>query len=161
MLPKSKVSGIHTLYPRQAASDPSSEVGSQLIRTPVKSPPCGSSSWASLASLTSSANGVGAPGVAMTLAFSSTPHSPDPARDCNSIGVSILPDAELSWNEERGHYDFGDIDFTELFEVIKGNGPCNEQRMAHRRGAHEDGAWVREAAAAYADKRRSETEAAA
>jgi len=77
-----------------------------------------------------------------------------------ALGLT-LPDAELSWNEERGHYDFGDIDFTELFEVIKGNGPCNEQRMAHRRGAHEDGAWVREAAAAYAEKRRSETEAAA
>jgi ring-1,2-phenylacetyl-CoA epoxidase subunit PaaA len=69
-----------------------------------------------------------------------------------------LPDPELKWNDARGHHDFGEIDFTELFEVIKGNGPCNAQRMAHRRGAHEDGAWVREAAAAYADKRRSQIE---
>ena len=63
-----------------------------------------------------------------------------------------LPDPELRWNEERGSYDFGEIDFTELFEVIKGNGPCNEQRLAHRVAAHEDGAWVREAADAYAAK---------
>jgi ring-1,2-phenylacetyl-CoA epoxidase subunit PaaA len=63
-----------------------------------------------------------------------------------------LPDPDLRWNEERQSYDFGEIDFTELFEVIKGNGPCNAQRMAHRRGAHENGAWVREAADAYAAK---------
>jgi ring-1,2-phenylacetyl-CoA epoxidase subunit PaaA len=74
-----------------------------------------------------------------------------------------LPDAELRWNPERGHYDFGEIDFTELFEVIKGNGPCNAQRMAHRRRAHDDGAWVREAADAYAAKqaRRDRAEAVA
>ena len=66
-----------------------------------------------------------------------------------------LPDPELRWNDERGHYDFGAVDFTELFEVIKGNGPCNRERMAHRVGAHEDGAWVREAAAAYAAKQRA------
>jgi ring-1,2-phenylacetyl-CoA epoxidase subunit PaaA len=64
-----------------------------------------------------------------------------------------LPDPDLRWNPERGHYDFGEIDFTELMEVIKGNGPCNAQRMAHRRRAHEEGAWVREAADAYAAKR--------
>jgi ring-1,2-phenylacetyl-CoA epoxidase subunit PaaA len=64
-----------------------------------------------------------------------------------------LPDPEISWNDERGHYDFGEIDFTELFAVIKGNGPCNTERMAHRVKAHDDGAWVREAATAYADKR--------
>jgi ring-1,2-phenylacetyl-CoA epoxidase subunit PaaA len=69
-----------------------------------------------------------------------------------ALGLT-LPDPDLRWNEERGHHDFGEIDFTELFEVIKGNGPCNKQRMAHRRTAHEDGAWVREAAAAYAEKR--------
>jgi ring-1,2-phenylacetyl-CoA epoxidase subunit PaaA len=63
-----------------------------------------------------------------------------------------LPDPDLRWNEDRGHYDFGEIDFTELFEVIKGNGPCNAERMANRRAAHDDGAWVREAANAYADK---------
>jgi ring-1,2-phenylacetyl-CoA epoxidase subunit PaaA len=72
-----------------------------------------------------------------------------------------LPDPDLRWNEERGHYDFGEIDFTELFEVIKGNGPCNKERMAHRRAAHEDGAWVREAANAYADKHARRTEAVA
>jgi ring-1,2-phenylacetyl-CoA epoxidase subunit PaaA len=71
-----------------------------------------------------------------------------------------LPDPEIRWNAERGSYDFGDIDFTELFEVIKGNGPCNAQRMAHRRRAHEEGAWVREAAAAYAAKRRTAVTAA-
>jgi len=63
-----------------------------------------------------------------------------------------LPDPDLRWNPERESYDFGEIDFTELFEVIKGNGPCNAQRLAHRVGAHDDGAWVREAADAYAAK---------
>jgi ring-1,2-phenylacetyl-CoA epoxidase subunit PaaA len=63
-----------------------------------------------------------------------------------------LPDPELRWNAERGSYDFGEIDFAELFEVIKGNGPCNKQRLAHRVKAHEDGRWVREAADAYAAK---------
>jgi ring-1,2-phenylacetyl-CoA epoxidase subunit PaaA len=74
-----------------------------------------------------------------------------------------LPDPDLGWNAERGHYDFGEIDFTELFEVIKGNGPCNRQRMAHRRRAHDEGAWVREAADAYAAKQsaRRTTEAVA
>ncbi|MPZ63504.1 MAG: 1,2-phenylacetyl-CoA epoxidase subunit A [Propionibacteriales bacterium] len=69
-----------------------------------------------------------------------------------------LPDPDLRWNPERGHYDFGEIDFTELFEVIKGNGPCNRQRMADRRRAHEEGEWVREAAAAYAAKRAAQRE---
>ncbi len=77
-----------------------------------------------------------------------------------ALGLT-LPDAEIRWNEERGHYDFGDIDFTELFEVIKGNGPCNEQRLAHRVRAHEDGAWVREAASAYAAKQSARSEGAA
>jgi ring-1,2-phenylacetyl-CoA epoxidase subunit PaaA len=69
----------------------------------------------------------------------------------DALGLT-LPDPDLRWNEERGHHDFGEIDFTELFEVIKGNGPCNRQRLAHRVKAHTDGAWVREAAAAYAEK---------
>ena len=79
-----------------------------------------------------------------------------------ALGLSV-PDPDLAWNDERQHYDFGTIDFTELFEVIKGNGPCNKQRMEQRRGAHEDGAWVREAAAAYAEKQaaRREVETAA
>ncbi len=73
-----------------------------------------------------------------------------------ALGLS-LPDPDLRWNAERGSYDFGEIDFTELFEVIKGNGPCNRQRVGHRRKAHEDGAWVREAADAYAAKRARRT----
>jgi ring-1,2-phenylacetyl-CoA epoxidase subunit PaaA len=63
-----------------------------------------------------------------------------------------LPDPDLQWNEERGHYDFGEIDWDELYRVIKGNGPCNKQRLDQRVAAHENGAWVREAASAYAAK---------
>jgi ring-1,2-phenylacetyl-CoA epoxidase subunit PaaA len=73
-----------------------------------------------------------------------------------ALGLTI-PDPELRWNDETGHYDTGEIDFTELFDVIAGNGPCNDSRMRHRRRAHDDGAWVREAATAYADKRRAPT----
>ncbi|MEW2137309.1 1,2-phenylacetyl-CoA epoxidase subunit PaaA [Streptomyces sp. NPDC005409] len=68
-----------------------------------------------------------------------------------SLGLT-LPDPDLKWNEERGHHDFGAIDWSEFWNVLKGNGPCNEQRINQRRKAHEDGAWVRDAAAAYADK---------
>ncbi|GGM83878.1 phenylacetate-CoA oxygenase subunit PaaA [Longimycelium tulufanense] len=68
------------------------------------------------------------------------------------LGVT-LPDPELRWNAERGHYDFGAPDWDEFWQVVKGNGPCNAQRVAHRNRAHEEGAWVREAAAAYAEKR--------
>ena len=78
----------------------------------------------------------------------------------DALGLT-LPDPDLHWNEERDSHDFGEIDFAELFEVIKGNGPCNQERLAHRVKAHEDGAWVREAADAYAAKRaRSEENAA-
>ena len=73
-----------------------------------------------------------------------------------ALGLT-LPDPDLRWNDERGHYDFGEIDFTELFEVIKGNGPCNKQRLEHRVRAHEDGTWVRDAAAAYAEKHARRT----
>jgi ring-1,2-phenylacetyl-CoA epoxidase subunit PaaA len=69
------------------------------------------------------------------------------------LGLRI-PDPDLRWNDERGHYDFTEPDYGELMQVISGNGPCNRQRMAHRRAAHTDGAWVREAAAAYAAKQR-------
>ncbi|SDS69738.1 1,2-phenylacetyl-CoA epoxidase subunit PaaA [Jiangella sp. DSM 45060] len=69
------------------------------------------------------------------------------------LGLTI-PDPDLRWNDERGHYDFTQPDYDELFRVIKGDGPCNEQRLRHRVTAHEDGAWVREAAAAYARKRQ-------
>jgi len=68
------------------------------------------------------------------------------------LGLRI-PDPHLRWNEERQAYDFTEPDYDELFRVISGDGPCNRQRMAHRRRAHEEGAWVREAAAAYAAKR--------
>ena len=63
-----------------------------------------------------------------------------------------IPDADLKWNEETGHYDFGEIDWTEFYNVIKGQGPCNKQRLRARRQAQADGAWVREAAMAYAQK---------
>ena len=62
-----------------------------------------------------------------------------------ALGVT-LPDPELRWNDERGHHDFGSPDWDEFMQVVKGNGPCNTQRIAHRRQADEDGAWVREAA---------------
>ena len=68
------------------------------------------------------------------------------------LGLRI-PDPELRWNESRQSYDYTQPDYDELMRVIKGDGPCNRQRMEHRRKAHDDGAWVREAAAAYADKR--------
>jgi ring-1,2-phenylacetyl-CoA epoxidase subunit PaaA len=64
-----------------------------------------------------------------------------------------IPDPDLKWNEETGHYDFGEIDWTEFYNVIKGHGPCNTQRLRARRQAQADGAWVREAAMAYAQKR--------
>jgi ring-1,2-phenylacetyl-CoA epoxidase subunit PaaA len=67
------------------------------------------------------------------------------------IGLTV-PDPELSWNEARGHYDFGEPDWEELRRVVAGDGPCNAERMAVRKGAHEEGAWVREAALAHAEK---------
>lgn len=67
------------------------------------------------------------------------------------LGLTI-PDDALELDEESGHYRFGEIDWQEFIEVIKGNGPCNKQRLAKRRKAHDDGAWVREAACAYAEK---------
>jgi ring-1,2-phenylacetyl-CoA epoxidase subunit PaaA len=66
-----------------------------------------------------------------------------------ALGVT-LPDPELRWNEERQSYDFGEPDWSEFAAVLRGEGPCNAQRLAHRRRAHEDGAWVREAAVAFA-----------
>lgn len=68
------------------------------------------------------------------------------------LGLTI-PDADLKWNEARGHYDFGDIDWEEFWNVVKGNGPCNKQRLQARIKAYEDGAWVREAAVAHAAKK--------
>ena len=67
------------------------------------------------------------------------------------LGLSI-PDPDLKWNEERGHYDFGPIDWEEFWRVVKGNGPMNRERVAHKKKAWDDGAWVREAATAHAAK---------
>lgn len=70
------------------------------------------------------------------------------------IGLTV-PDADLKWNEETQHYDYGAIDWDEFWRVVKGNGPCNKERLAARRKAHEEGEWVREAAMAYAEKRET------
>ncbi len=69
------------------------------------------------------------------------------------LGLEV-PDKDLKWNEERGHYDFGAIDWAEFWNVVKGNGPCNKERLETRKKAWEEGEWVREAAAAYAEKRK-------
>ena len=69
------------------------------------------------------------------------------------------PDPELKWNAERGHYDFGQIQWDEFYEVLKGNGPCNQERVATRRQAIDDGAWVREAAVAHARKKHNKNAA--
>ncbi len=65
----------------------------------------------------------------------------------------ILPDDKMKWNEETQHYEFGEINWTEFWSVVNGNGPCNKERLDARKKAHADGTWVREAAAAYADKK--------
>lgn len=72
-----------------------------------------------------------------------------------------LPDPDLKWNEERKHYDFGKINWEEFWNVVSGNGPCNKQRLDARRKAWEDGAWVREAAKAHAEKRAANKQVAA
>jgi ring-1,2-phenylacetyl-CoA epoxidase subunit PaaA len=71
------------------------------------------------------------------------------------LGLSI-PDDKIRWNAESGHYESGEIDWTEFFEVINGNGPCNRERLQARRNADAEGAWVREAALAYAAKHKSD-----
>jgi ring-1,2-phenylacetyl-CoA epoxidase subunit PaaA len=75
------------------------------------------------------------------------------------LGLSI-PDKDLKWNEERGHYDFGEINWDEFWNVVKGNGPCNKERLETRKKAWEEGEWVRAAAQAYAEKRKSRKQAA-
>ncbi len=70
------------------------------------------------------------------------------------------PDPALKWNAERGHYDFGEIDWSEFYDVVKGNGPCNRDRLRTRRRAIEEGSWVREAASAYAAKQQQNNAAA-
>jgi ring-1,2-phenylacetyl-CoA epoxidase subunit PaaA len=68
------------------------------------------------------------------------------------IGLTI-PDKDLKWNEAKGGYDFGPIDWEEFRQVISGNGPCNAERIAARKQADDNGQWVREAASAFAEKR--------
>ena len=75
-------------------------------------------------------------------------------QQAQAIGL-VVPDPDLVWNEQRGHYDFGAIDWQEFQRVVSGNGPCNRQRLAHHVSAHQEGAWVREAMAAYESKRRA------
>ena len=70
------------------------------------------------------------------------------------LGLTF-PDKDLKWNEERGHYDFGPIDWDEFWTVVKGGGPCNKQRLSDRNKAYNEGIWVREAALAHAKKRAS------
>lgn len=70
------------------------------------------------------------------------------------IGLTV-PDVDLKWNEETQHYDFGEINWDEFWNVVKGNGPCNKDRIDARRNAKENGAWVREAANAYAAKQKA------
>lgn len=67
------------------------------------------------------------------------------------LGITV-PDEDLKWNEETGHYDFGAIDWDEFWQVVKGHGPCNKERMQTRVSAWEGGEWVRDAAMAYAEK---------
>ncbi len=68
------------------------------------------------------------------------------------LGLTV-PDPDLKWNETRGHYDFGPINWDEFWNVVKGNGPCNRERLEARIKAHQEGAWVRDAATAYALKK--------
>jgi ring-1,2-phenylacetyl-CoA epoxidase subunit PaaA len=70
------------------------------------------------------------------------------------------PDPDLKWNEETGHYDFGEINWQEFYDVLKGNGPCNRERIKTRKNAIDGGAWVREAAVAYAEKQKQRAQAA-
>jgi ring-1,2-phenylacetyl-CoA epoxidase subunit PaaA len=101
------------------------------------------------------------PNTAQSMAWGIKRHTNDELRQrfvdmtvpqADKLGVT-LPDPELRWNDPRGHYDFGEIDWTEFERVLAGQGPCNAARLAARRAAHEQGAWVREAAVAHAAKR--------
>ncbi|HWG02200.1 MAG TPA: 1,2-phenylacetyl-CoA epoxidase subunit PaaA [Trebonia sp.] len=100
------------------------------------------------------------PNTAQSMAWGIKRHTNDELRQrfvdmavpqAERLGVT-LPDPALRWNEGRGHHDFGDVDWDEFRAVVSGNGPCNAERMARRKAAHEDGMWIREAATAYAGK---------
>ncbi|MEM8812318.1 MAG: 1,2-phenylacetyl-CoA epoxidase subunit PaaA [Pseudomonadota bacterium] len=70
------------------------------------------------------------------------------------LGLTV-PDDKLVWNEERGHYDFSEPDWSEFFDIIKGNGPCNVDRLEARNKAWDDGAWVRDGMLAHSEKKRT------
>jgi ring-1,2-phenylacetyl-CoA epoxidase subunit PaaA len=100
------------------------------------------------------------PNTAQSMAWKIKRHTNDELRQrfvdmtvpqAEALGVQ-LPDPQLRWNADRGHYDFGTPDWDELKRVITGDGPCNAERIATRRAAHEEGAWVREAALVHAAK---------
>lgn len=76
------------------------------------------------------------------------------AEQVKLLGMT-LPDKDLKWNESRKHYDFGEIDWQEFWNVVKGNGPCNKARLKAKNDAHNEGEWVRKAAIAYAEKQAS------
>ncbi len=80
------------------------------------------------------------------------------APQADYLGLTI-PDEKLQWNAQTGHYTFGEIDWSELKNIINGNGPCNKQRLDARKAAHHDGQWVRDAANAYAQKHQKPTPA--
>jgi ring-1,2-phenylacetyl-CoA epoxidase subunit PaaA len=108
---------------------------------------------------------VDSPNTAQSMAWGIKRHTNDELRQrfvdmsvpqAAALGVT-LPDPALSWNADREHYDFGEIDWTDFKRVISGNGPCNTDRITNRRVAHEGGEWVREAAVAYAAKQAGRT----
>jgi ring-1,2-phenylacetyl-CoA epoxidase subunit PaaA len=72
----------------------------------------------------------------------------------NMIGLTI-PDPDLKWNEEKKSYDFGEMNWDEFWQVVKGHGPCNKERISARVNAWEKGKWVRDAAMAYAEKQEN------
>jgi ring-1,2-phenylacetyl-CoA epoxidase subunit PaaA len=78
----------------------------------------------------------------------------------NFLGLTV-PDSRLAWDDAAEHYRFGEIDWNEFNAVLKGNGPCNRERLEARQRAHDNGRWVREAALAYADKQRARAAEAA
>src|SRR5205823_3760213 len=93
------------------------------------------------------------PNTAQSMAWKIKRHTNDELRQrfvdmsvpqAEALGVT-LPDPDLRWNSDRGHHDFGPIDWDEFKRVLRGDGPCNAERIARRRSAHEEGAWVREA----------------
>lgn len=107
------------------------------------------------------------PNSAQSMAWGIKRHSNDELRQrfvdmtvpqAQVLGLT-LPDPELRFDEESGHWRFGAIDWDEFYDVLKGNGPCNAERLQTRRAAHEEGAWVREAAAAYAAKQAADPQA--